>query len=258
MMAQLVRALVTRPDRQAELDLWGIMVGENKLFTNFHVHIVACMNVRTHSTYIHKYIQITIYSYILHTNIYKCINMYVAIYACIINIYKYMNTLYITSIYNVMIYFYMFYCFIYNFKQYICMHICVCGIHEYIIWILYKIKAFRWNILDGVLVKLHLLSQSHWALPSSTLSQPLLSVGSFYLHLLGHNRARGWDVGGAEALGTSSWMIPALGVNALGISVEISFSGEWSLKAAKKACLGQRTEIAAMILHLLTAQWWVY
>ena len=43
---------------------------------------------------------------------------------------------------------------------------------------------------------------SHRALPSSTLSQPLLSVGSFYLHLWGHNRARGWNVGGAEALGT--------------------------------------------------------
>lgn len=41
---------------------------------------------------------------------------------------------------------------------------------------------------------------SYRALPSSTLSRSCLSVGSFYLHLLGHNRARGWDVGGAEAL----------------------------------------------------------
>lgn len=43
---------------------------------------------------------------------------------------------------------------------------------------------------------------SHRALPSSTLSQPLLSVGNFHLPLLGHNRARGWDMEGAEALGT--------------------------------------------------------
>lgn len=147
-------------------------------------------------------------------------------------------------------------------------YLCVYGIHESIIWILYKIKTFRWTILDWILVNLHLLSQS-WAWevtgPSQqlSLSQSLLSVGSFYLHLLGHNRARGWDVGGAEALGTlklprhTSWMIAALRVKALGISVEISFSGEWSLKAAKKACLGQRMEISAMILHLLTAQWWV-
>lgn len=42
---------------------------------------------------------------------------------------------------------------------------------------------------------------SHRPFPAA-LSQSLLSVGSFYLHLLGHNRARGWTVGGAEALGT--------------------------------------------------------
>lgn len=125
------------------------------------------------------------------------------------------------------------------------MHICVCGIHEYIIWILYKIKAFRWNILDWVLVKLHLLSQS-WAwevtgpfpvalsLSHSSLLELLSSfAGSQQSQELESGRSRG--LGHTETPRYTSWKILALGVNALGISVEISFSGEWSLKAAKKS-----------------------
>lgn len=84
-MAQLVRALVTSPDRQVELDLlWGIN-GRRKQV----VHEPPCthcgMHECTHSLYIHTQIYTNYYILIFIT--YKCINMYVATYkSCIINI----------------------------------------------------------------------------------------------------------------------------------------------------------------------------
>lgn len=152
------------------------------------------------------------------------------------------------------------------------MHICVCGIHEYIIWILYKIKTFRWTILDWVLVKLHLLSQS-WAWEVTGPSQQLsLSVTPLCWELLssfaGSQQSQGLGCGRSRGLGhtetpptqppewlqpsgwkpwASQWRFHSLGSEVLRLLK----------KKKKKACLRQRTEIAAMILHLLTAQWWV-
>lgn len=70
-MAQLVKAFIAKP----ELDLWDINGRREQVFTNLHVHTVACMNVPTHFRYTHKYIQIIIY-FIYDTHIYKYIIIY--------------------------------------------------------------------------------------------------------------------------------------------------------------------------------------